>query len=195
MISRIWRVLSGRVFGIFPSYSLSLHGYCLRSLECVEGACIVRRPSYMHHPPIAILLGVNPVHLILAFFVLHEPLRPGPRAPSVLASCIRSYDFAPLRDIRVLPEGSVVDGESKRERERRGDGGTERIWKKRSKMGRDARKARDLEDEGSYCSQYHSLGDISRSTQKVNHYFIRVNIESELAAMNILNCQTICHSA
>lgn len=32
-------------------------GYCLRSLECAEGACIVRRPSYMHHPPIAVLLS------------------------------------------------------------------------------------------------------------------------------------------
>lgn len=49
-------VLSGRVFGIFPSYSSSLHEYCLRSLECAEGACIVWHPSYMHHPPIAILL-------------------------------------------------------------------------------------------------------------------------------------------
>lgn len=49
-------VLSGRVFEIFPSYPSSLHGYCLRSLECAEGACIVRHPSYMHHPPIAILL-------------------------------------------------------------------------------------------------------------------------------------------
>lgn len=32
-------------------------GYCLRSLECAEGACIVRRPSYMHHPPIAVILS------------------------------------------------------------------------------------------------------------------------------------------
>lgn len=123
--------MSGRVFGIFPSYPLSLHGYCLRSLECVEGACIVRRPSYMHHPPIDILLGVNPVHLILAFFVLREPLRPGPRAPSIPASCIRSYDFAPLRvsvhyrrDRRPLME---------RAGERRGDGDADGIWKKRSK--------------------------------------------------------------
>lgn len=90
-------VLSGRVFGIFPSYPLSLHGYCLRSLECAEGACIVRRPSYMHHPPTTTLLRINPVHLILALFVLREPLRPGPRPPSIPAPCIRSYDFAPLR--------------------------------------------------------------------------------------------------
>lgn len=48
--------MSGRVFGIFPPHPpFPTHplqrGYCLRSLECAEGACIVRRPSYMHHPP------------------------------------------------------------------------------------------------------------------------------------------------
>lgn len=58
-VSRSTEVLSGRVFGIFPPYPSSLHGHCLRSLECAEGACIVRRPSYMHHPPNP-PLGANP---------------------------------------------------------------------------------------------------------------------------------------
>lgn len=118
-------VLSGRVFEIFPSYPLSLHGYCLRSLECAEGACIVRRPSYMHHPPIAILLRESTPSTLLAFFVLHKPLRPGPHLPSIPASCVRSYDFAPLH-IRVVLVGSTVDGEKKEEME---------IWREHGRKG------------------------------------------------------------
>lgn len=90
-------VLSGRVFGIFPSYPLSLHGILLEEPRvrrgCVHCTTSILYASPTHrHPP----QRVNPVHLILAFFVLHKPLRPSPHLPSIPASCVCSYDFAPL---------------------------------------------------------------------------------------------------
>jgi len=52
----------------------TLHGYCLRSLECTEGACIVGRPSYMHHPPTASSSESTPSTLFLHSLFLAQSL-------------------------------------------------------------------------------------------------------------------------
>lgn len=112
----------------------------MRALYGVHLICITHR-----------LLGVNPVHLILAFFVLREPLRPGPRAPSIPATCIRSYDFAPLRaSAYYIREGSVVDEEREGEMEMSGENMEEK--KQDGKGRKESTKSRG---ERGYCSQYH----------------------------------------
>lgn len=75
----------------------------VRALYDVHLICITHLPSSSS--------GVNPVHLILALFVLREPLRPGPRSPSILASYIRSYDFASPRIFAKRGRDRTVDGE------------------------------------------------------------------------------------
>lgn len=69
------------------------------------------------HPSPSFSESQHPYHLILAFFVLHKPLRPGPHLPSIPASCVRSYDFAPLRIFLAVPAESTVDGEKKEKTE------------------------------------------------------------------------------
>lgn len=108
-------VLSGRVFEIFPSYPLSLRGYCLRSLECAEGACIVRRPSYMHHPPIAILLREStPSTLYLHSLFCINPFV---LALIFLQFLLRVYACTISRTPSYIRVGSTVDGEKKEELE------------------------------------------------------------------------------
>lgn len=138
-----WHVLNGRVFGIFPAYPLSLHGYCLRSARVRRGfvhctASILYASPTHRHPP----QRVNPVHLILAFFVLHKPLRPGPHLPSIPASCVRSYDFAP-HYIRIVPMRSTVDGEKKEEMGIRREHGRKRVRE-------EGDRERDKEEQGKY---------------------------------------------
>lgn len=109
-------VLSGRVFGIFPSYPLSLHGYCLEEPRvrrgCVHCTTSILYASPTHrHPP----QRVNPVHLILAFFVLHKP--PSSQPSSSFNSCFvcTLVRFRTPSYIRAVPVGSTVDGEKKEE--------------------------------------------------------------------------------
>lgn len=77
-------------------------------------ASILYASPTRHHPS----QSQPPVHLILAFFVLREPLRPGPS--SSFNSCF-VYTLVRFRTppcIRVVPEGSTVDRERDAERAR-----------------------------------------------------------------------------
>lgn len=77
-------------------------------------ASILYASPTRHHPS----QSQPPVHLILAFFVLREPLRPGPS--SSFNSCF-VYTLVRFRTppcIRVVPEGSTVDRERERDAER-----------------------------------------------------------------------------
>lgn len=101
----------------------------------------------MHHPPATTLLRINPVHLILALFVLREPLRPGPRPPSIPASYIRPYDFAPLR-ISAWRGRDRLMMERKKETEMRRDRGEEGVREEEAKRERVIRRERETSAEG-----------------------------------------------
>lgn len=123
-------------------------------LECVEGACIVRRPSYMHqcHPsPSSSESTPSTLYLHSLFCV--NPFVLALRPPSILASCIRSYDFAPLRIFaqhrrdRLLAErGNEEESAERREGRRHG------------RKGGGVRKVQNLEDEGNRCSLHFDAG-------------------------------------
>lgn len=117
-------ILNGRVFGIFPSVPfIPSRGIAWRSLECAEGACIVRRPSYMHHPPIAVVLSEStPSTLYLHSLFCVNP--PSSWPSSSFNSCF-VCTLVRLRTpsyIRIVPV-ETVDGERKAEMEIRRERG------------------------------------------------------------------------
>lgn len=78
-------------------------------------------------------------------------------------------------------EGSVVDGE------RRRDGDERREYGRKEARREGAQGKHEISRrKGLLQSVSRSLRDISRSTRNVNHYFIRVNIELELTLVRTI---------
>lgn len=98
-------------------------------LECAEGACIVRRTSYMHHPPIVILLRESQPPSTL---YLHSLFRINPFVLALiflqflLRAYARTISHPFVYSCTVIPVGSTVDGEKMEEME---------IWREHDRKG------------------------------------------------------------
>jgi len=107
---------------------------------CVHCMASILYASPTHrHPP----QRVNPVHLILAFFVLCKPLRPGPHLSSIPTFVCTLVRFRTPSYIHIVPVKSV-NGKRKEKMKIRRKHGRKGVWEEGDKESMKSRERREL---------------------------------------------------